>query len=46
MNDWCFRPRFCTVLGNKWATWANEMNFGINHAPGAGSTAWRLDLQS
>ena len=42
MNEWCFRPRFCTV-SIYWAgeTWANEINFGMNHAPGAGLT---LDL--
>ena len=27
-------------------TWADEMNFGINHAPGAGWIAWPVDLQS
>ena len=27
-------------------TWANEMNFSMNHAPGAGSIAGFVDLQS
>ena len=27
-------------------TWANQMNFVINHAPGAGSTAHPVDQQS
>ena len=27
-------------------TWANEMNFGMNHAPGAGLIARPVDLQS
>ena len=43
------------VLGNNsaledyavpWTTWANEINFGMNHAPGAGSIAQPVDLQS
>ena len=32
-----------TLLGT---TWANEMMFGINHAPGAGPIACPVDLQS
>ena len=38
MNEWCFRPRFCTceaILG-RGPTYACEMNFVMNHAPGAG----------
>ena len=27
-------------------TWANEMNFGMHHAPGAGLIARNVDLQS
>ena len=27
-------------------TWANEMNFGMKHAPGAGLIARPVDLQS
>ena len=27
-------------------SWANEINFGINHAPGAGSIAGPIDRQS
>ena len=34
MNEWCVRPPFCTV--RQGTTWANEMNFVMNHAPGAG----------
>ena len=30
------------ILG--WITWANEMNFVINHAPGAGSIAGFVGL--
>ena len=47
MNKWCFRPQFCTVW-LYWAgqNWANEMNFGMQHAPGAGSIAQFVDLQS
>ena len=49
MNDWCFRPQFCTVrlywsgynLG-----WWNEMNFIRSHASGGGSIARPIDLQS
>ena len=26
-----------------WATWANEMDFVVNHAPGAWSIAWSID---
>ena len=42
MNDWCFRPQLCTVR-LCWAgrTWANEMNFGMNHALG---TVWIVQL--
>ena len=42
-----FKPRFCTVR-LCWAgkTWANEMNFVMNHAPGAGSNAQPADQQS
>ena len=29
-----------------WKAWANEMNFAMNHAPGAGSTAQFVDMQS
>ena len=45
--DWCFRPRFCTER-LYWAgtTWANEMNFVMNHSPGVGSIAQPVDLQS
>ena len=44
LNDWCFRPRCCTVRIN-WARdkMANEMNIGMNHAPGAGSIAQPLN---
>ena len=28
------------------AIWANEMNFGMHHAPGAGLTVQPFDLQS
>ena len=40
MNDWCFGPRLCTARLN-WpeTTWANEMNFDMNHALGTGSIA-------
>ena len=43
-NDWCCRPRFCTVR----LYWArdNEMNFVVNHAPGAGSIARLVGQQS
>ena len=38
-NEWCFRPmpRFCTCEGynGPGKTWTNEMNFAMNHAPGA-----------
>ena len=26
--------------------WADKMNFGMNHSPGAGSIAWHVYLQS
>ena len=35
VNEWCLRAQFCTVTKPE-TTWANEMNFGMNHAPGAG----------
>ena len=41
--EWCFRPRFRTVQGT---TWANEMKFVKNHAPGAGSITQPVDPQS
>ena len=41
-NDWCFKPRFCTVRLH----WAHAMNFVMNHAPGAGSMARPVDQQS
>ena len=48
-NILCSRPRCCTVhkvvLGRK-QTWTNEMNSGMKHAPGAGSIARPVDLQS
>ena len=52
-NYWCFRPRFYTVRlnckatkGYKRITWATEMKFVMNHAPGAGSIAQPVNLQS
>ena len=47
-NDLCFRPWFCIVrLYWAGATWANEMNFVMNHVPGAGSiTQPAVDQQS
>ena len=45
MNEWCLRSLFCTVTGPG-ITWANEMNLVMNHAPGAGSIARPVDLQS
>ena len=42
MNGWCSSPQFCTVK----QYWANEMNFGRNHAQGAGLIAQPVDLQS
>ena len=46
-NHWCFRPRLC-IVRLYWAetTWANEMNFLLDHAPGAGSIARPVDKQS
>ena len=41
MNEWCFRPRYCTFKARytgPGTTWANEMNI-MSHAPGAGSIA-------
>ena len=45
-NEWCFRPRFCTVR-LYWArtTWANKINFVMNHVLGAGSIAGPVDQQ-
>ena len=41
MNGWCILAHVSAVQGNTGpgTTWANEMNFIINHAPGAGSIA-------
>ena len=38
----------CVVQGytGHGTTWANEMNFAIKHAPGAGSITQSVDLQS
>ena len=58
MNEWInqsmnqsinnvLRPQIYTVrLYRTGVSWDNEMNFGINHAPGAGSIARLTDLQS
>ena len=47
MNEWCFRPKFCTVrLYWAGANWANEMNFVMNHARGAGLITRPVDQQS
>ena len=46
INEWCFRPRFCTCNIGPGTTWANEMNFVMKHAPGAGSIAQPVDKQS
>ena len=35
MNEWCFRPRFCTVLGRRQPERMRWI-FVMNHAPGAG----------
>ena len=35
--------RTCKAILVLWQTWANEMNFVMNHAPGAGSIARRVD---
>ena len=49
---WC--NKIIGVLGHAFAlygcpgpgtTWANEVNFGMNHAPGVGSIAQPVDLQ-
>ena len=40
-NEYCFRPWFCTVRRYWAGDLCNEMNCGMNHAPGAGSI---LDL--
>ena len=40
-NKCCFRARFCPVrlYTGPGISWVNEMNFVVNHAPGAGSIA-------
>ena len=39
VNDECYsRPRFCRLF-RAGTTWANEINFVMNHASGAGSIA-------
>ena len=48
LNEECFRPRFYTVklytgLGT---TWANEVNFAMNHAHGEGSSALNVERQT
>ena len=47
-NKRYFRSRFCTVkaIAGPGTTWANELNFVLNHAPGAGSIARPVDQQS
>ena len=47
MNDWCFRPRFCTgkdILGRRQPR-RNEMNFVMNHDPDAGLIARPIGQQ-
>ena len=40
MDDWCFKPQFCTgKIYWRGDRLVNEMNFDMNHAPGAGSIA-------
>ena len=50
MNEWCFRPQFCTVKAIRntvpETTWANQMGFDMNHAFGAGSIARPVGQQS
>ena len=42
-----FRLGFCSVsFTGRVTTWANVMNFGLNHAPGAGSIPCPVNLQS
>ena len=44
-NEWCFRSHFCTVrLYWTRTIWVNDMNFVMNHAPGAGLITWPVDL--
>ena len=47
-NELCFRPWFCIIYGyaGPGTTWANEMNFLMNHDCSAGSIAWLVDQQS
>ena len=48
MNEWMefLRTRFYTDYTGPGKTWSNEMNFVMNHAPGAGSITQPVDLQS
>ena len=47
VNDWCFMPKLCHVgYVRLRTTWANEMNFVMNHAPRAGSIARPVDQKS
>ena len=47
MKGECFRPQLCTVmLYSTGGNLANEVNSGMNHAPGAGSITQPVDLQS
>ena len=42
VNELCLGYNLlCTGLGT---TWANEMNLGVNHAPGAGLIAQIVNL--
>ena len=46
-NELCLRLQYCIVkvtLGR--GNWANEMNYVMNHAPGAGSIARTVEQQS
>ena len=47
-NEWCFKSRFCTILGytGPGITWANGMNINMNPALGAGSIGGPVDQQS
>ena len=53
-NEWSFRPDFAGILGHGKAkailgpgtTWANEMNFSINHAPVTDPITGPADPQS
>ena len=46
INVMCFRTFYTVSYTGPRMIGANVMNFGLKHAPGAGSITWLVDVQS